>query len=184
MLIGYARASAAGESLDPQMEALKRAGVDRDRIFVDDKGSGAKAEHPQREQAKSLLSKGDTLVVWSLDRLDLSLCHLLKMIEGLGRRGIGFRSLKENIDTTTDAGKSLFLMFTALIESERALVRERSAAGRTAARDRGQVGGRKFKLDEKERARAIALYQNSPHSIADICRKFGISRQTLYRYLD
>ena len=184
MLIGYARASAAGENLDLQIEALKRAGVDRDRIFVDEKGSGAKAEHPERKQAEALLGEGDTLVVWSLDRLDLSARRLIKMIEGLSRRGIGFRSLKENIDTTADADKSQFFMCAALIESERALVRERSAAGRAAARDRGQIGGRKFKLDEKERARAIALYQNSPHSIADICRKFGISRQTLYRYLD
>ena len=123
-------------------------------------------------------------MVWSLDRLDLSVRNLVKMIEGLGRRGVGFRSLKENIDTTTDAGKSPSLPCAALLQSERALVRERSAAGRAAARNRGQVGGRKLKLNEKERARAIALYRNSPHSIADICRKFGISRQTLYRYLD
>lgn len=184
MLIGYARASAAGESLDLQIEALKRAGVDRDRIFVDEKGSGAKAEHPERKRAEALLGEGDTLVVWSLDRLDLSVRNLVKMIEGLGRRGVGFRSLKENIDTTTDAGQSPSLPCAALLQSERALVRERSAAGRAAARNRGQVGGRKLKLNEKERAQAIALYRNSPHSIADICHKFGISRQTLYRYLD
>src|SRR5512135_334677 len=108
MLIGYARASTAGESLDLQIEALKRAGVDRDRIFADDKGSGAKAEHPQREQAKSLLSEGDTLVVWSTDRLDLNVRNVVKMIEEFGRRGIDFRSLQENIDTTADADKSQF----------------------------------------------------------------------------
>ena len=181
MLIGYARASAAGESLDLQIEALKCAGADP--VFVDDKAIGAKAEHPQREQAESLLGEGHTLVVWSLDRLDLNVRNVVKMIEEFGRRGIGFRSLKENIDMTTDAGKSQLLMFAALIESERALVRERSAAGRAAARDRGQVGGRKHKLDEIERSRAISLYRDSRRSVAEICREFGISRPTLYRYL-
>ena len=139
MLIGYARASAAGERLDLQIEALKRAGADP--VFVDDKGSGAKAEHPQWEQAESLLHEGDTLVVSSLDRLDLNVRDVVKMIEEFGRRGVGFRSLQENIDTTTNAGRSLPLMCAALLQSERALVRERSAAGRAAAKDRGQVGG-------------------------------------------
>ncbi|HYR02370.1 MAG TPA: recombinase family protein [Syntrophobacteria bacterium] len=184
MLIGYARASTVEEGLELQVEALNGAGVDRDRIFVEEKVSGAKAEHPQREQAESLLGEGDTLVVWSLDRLDRSVRDLVKMIDGLTRLGVGFRSLKENIDTTSGTDKPLSHFFAALAQCERALVRERSAAGRAAAKDRGLVGGRKLKLDEAERAQANALYQDSPHSIADICRKFDISRPTLYRYLD
>lgn len=181
MIVGYVRALATDESLDLQIEALKRAGADP--VLVDDKERGVKAEHPERERAESLLGEGDTLVVESLDRLGLCVREMVKMLDGLGRRGVGFRSLKENIDTTTDTSKSLSFMCAALIECERALARERSAVGRAAARDLGRLGGRKHKLDEKERSRAVALYRDSHSSIADICRKFGISRPTLYRYL-
>lgn len=180
MLIGYARLSTAGESLELQQQALDQAGVDQ--LFVD-VASGAKAKHPQLERALSQLRKGDTLVVWRLDRLDRSVRNLVETVEDLGRRGIDFRSLTENIDTTTDTGKSLFHVFAALTQSERDLVQERSAAGRAAAKARGQLGGRRAKLDEGDRVQAHTLYQDPSNSVADICLKLRISRATLYRYL-
>src|SRR5512135_2785994 len=141
MLIGYARISSAGENLEPQVEALNRAGVDR--VFVD-VVSGAKAKHPQRKRAESLLRKcdeGGTLVVWSLDRLDLNVRDLVKMIERLGHHRVGFRSLKDNIDITSSPNNPASLFFTALVQCERDLTMERSAAGRAAVKISGRKGG-------------------------------------------
>ena len=108
MLIGYVRVSTAGESLELQKQALDHAGVER--LFVE-VACGAKAMRPQLERALAELRKGDTLVVWRLDRLARSVRHLVATVEDLDRRGIGVRSLAENIDTTTSMGK---LMFHAL----------------------------------------------------------------------
>ena len=176
MLIGYARISSAGESLEFQRRALDGAEVDR--LFVD-VASGAKAEHPQREQARALLQKGDTLVVLSLDRLNLNAPDLLKLIEDFDRRRVGFRSLKDDIDTTH---KPIPLFVAALSHSERILTLERSAPGRAAARASGRKRGRKPKLDEQQRAQALTLYHDDL-PVKNICRKFKIDRSTFFRHL-
>ena len=94
-----------------------------------------------------------------------------------------FRSLTEQIDTTTSGGKLIFHVFGALAEFERDLIRERTQAGLAAARARGRLGGRPKKLDTPGKvAMARALYADHQHSIADICRMLGVSRATLYRY--
>ena len=181
MRIGYARISTAEESLDPQKEALDRSGIDQ---FFTDVANGARAKRPQLEQALLQLREGDTLVVWKLDRLARTLEHLIETLGNLGRRGIGLCSLHENIDTTTGGnGEFVSQVFAVLAEVGRDLVRERTKAGRAAARARGHLGGRKPKLDEKERVQAIALHKDPSNSIADICRKLRISRASLYRYL-
>ena len=127
MLIGYAWVS-AGESLDLQKETLDRAGVDR--LFAD-VASGAKGRRPQLDHAFSQLRAGDVLVVLKLDRLGRSVQHLIATVEYLNRRGIGFRSLKENLDTTTSVGKLMFHAFgRALAQFERNLIRQQHQ-GRT-----------------------------------------------------
>src|ERR671935_1915236 len=132
MLIGYARVSTNEQNLDLQRDALRKAGVAAKDIYTD-KITGTKAERPGLEQALSHLRAGDTLVVWRLDRLGRSLKHLIETVTRLEERGVGFKSLTENIDTTTSSGKLIFHIFGALAEFERDLIKERTLAGLAAA---------------------------------------------------
>jgi DNA invertase Pin-like site-specific DNA recombinase len=122
-------------------------------------------------------------VVWRLDRLGRSLRHLIETVTELSQRGIGFRSLTEQIDTTTSGGKLVFHVFGALAEFERDLIRERTQAGLRAARARGRVGGRPKALDPKKVELLQQLYADPANAIDDICRTLRISRTTLYRYV-
>jgi len=126
MLFGYARVSTADQYLSMQEDALKNSGCEE--IF-NDIASGAKAARPGLNTALSRLRKGDTLVVWKLDRLGRSLSHLIQVIKELNQKGIGFKSLQENIDTITSGGQLIFHIFGALAEFERELIRERTKAG-------------------------------------------------------
>src|SRR6478672_11470570 len=147
-----------------------------------DTASGAKRDRPGLTEALAYVRPGDTLVVWRLDRLGRSLKHLIETVADLRERGIGFKSLTEQIDTTTPGGKLVFHVFGALAEFERDLIRERTHAGLAAARARGRVGGRPKKLaDPKTLALARTLYAGGQTDIATICRTLGISRATLYR---
>jgi DNA invertase Pin-like site-specific DNA recombinase len=127
--------------------------------------------------------KGDTLVVWRLDRLGRSLPHLITTMTGLEGRGIGFKSLTENIDTTTSGGKLIFHIFGALAEFERNLIRERTQAGLVAARARGKKGGRPKALTDRQISIAKSLYADKQTSIPEICRTLKISKATFYRYV-
>src|SRR4051812_18935335 len=182
MLIGYARVSTHDQTLALQQDALNKAGCDQ--IYTDT-ASGSAAERSGLEQALSHLRKGDTLVVWRLDRLGRSLRHLIETVTALDERGIGFRSITENIDTTTSGGKLVFHIFGALAEFERDIIRERTQAGLQAARARGRRGGRpKRQPSSRKVAMARALYTDKTNSVSEICRTLGISRATLYRYLN
>src|ERR671938_488780 len=139
MLVGYARVSTQDQTLDLQLDALKKVGCEK---LYTDTASGAKADREGLEEAINYAREGDVLVVWRLDRLGRSLGHLIETITELHRRGVGFRSLTEQIDTTTPSGKLIFHVFGALAEFERDLIRERTQAGLTAARVRGRTGGR------------------------------------------
>jgi DNA invertase Pin-like site-specific DNA recombinase len=180
MLIGYARVSTTDQTLDLQKDALEKTGCAR--IFTDT-ASGAKAERIGLEEAMSHLRKGDTLVVWRLDRLGRSLKHLIETITALNNRGIGFKSITESIDTTTSGGKLIFHIFGALAEFERDIIRERTQAGLNAARARGRKGGRPKALTPRKAQMALALYTDKNNTIDDICRTLNISRATLYRYI-
>ena len=182
MLIGYARVSTQDQSLDLQTDALKAAGCER--VFTE-KASGSKGDRPGLAEALAFArdNKGDTLVVWKLDRLGRSLPHLIESVKSLDERGIGFWSLKESIDTTTSTGKLVFHVFAALAEFERDIIRERTAAGLVAARARGRKGGRPKSLDEAKRRQAVTLYEDKSNTIDEICRTLRIGRTTLYRHL-
>ena len=156
MLIGYARVSTTDQTLDLQKDALQQAGCTK--IFTDT-ASGAKAERTGLDEALNYVRAGDTLVVWRLDRLGRSLNHLIETITGLNNRHIGFKSITENIDTTTSGGKLIFHIFGALAEFERDIIRERTQAGLTAARARGRKGGRPKSLTPKKAQMAEVLYQ-------------------------
>jgi DNA invertase Pin-like site-specific DNA recombinase len=177
MLIGYARVSTQDQTLHLQQDALQKAGCNR--IFTDT-ASGAKTERKGLEEALNYVRKGDAFVVWRLDRLGRSLPHLITTMTDLEEREIGFKSLTENIDTTTSGGKLIFHTFGALAEFERNLIRERTNAGLVAARSRGRTGGRPKVLTAKQLSIARDLYDKR-HPIAEICRTLKISKATLYR---
>lgn len=180
MNIGYARVSTQDQNLALQHDALAK--VPCDRVFTDT-ASGAKTDRAGLTDALSHLRKGDTLIVWKLDRLGRSLKNLIEVTQGLEKRGIGLRSLQEQIDTTTPGGKLVFHVFGALAEFERDLVRERTQAGLSAARARGRVGGRRPVLTGKKAETALALYQSRALPVAEICKTLGVSRTSLYRLI-
>jgi DNA invertase Pin-like site-specific DNA recombinase len=182
MNIGYARVSTGEQTLDLQLDALAKAGCEK---ISTETASGAKADRPVLGDVLGYLRAGDTLVVWRLDRLGRSLQHLITTLTALANRGVGFKSLTEQIDTTTPGGKLVFHVLGALAEFERDLTRERTHAGLAAARARGRIGGRpKALTDPKQIALAQALYDGGQTDVATICRTLGVSRATLYRYLD
>ena len=178
-LVGYARVSTAEQDTALQTDALRQAGCER--IF-EDTASGAKTDRPGLTDALAYLRKGDALVVWRLDRLGRSLPHLIETIADLEARGIGFRSLTENIDTTTAGGKLFFHVFGALAQFERDLIRERTKAGLDAARARGRKGGRKPVVTPEKRQRAKALVAQG-FSVREAALRLKVSKSALYAAL-
>jgi DNA invertase Pin-like site-specific DNA recombinase len=162
-----------------QKDALIKGGCQK---IYEDIASGAKSSRTGLDEALAL-REGDTLVVWKLDRLGRSLKHLIEVVTSLHEKGIGFKSLQENMDTTTPGGKLIFHVFGALAEFEREIIRERTNAGLTAARARGRKGGRPKVMDDKKVAIATSLHKDSKYSIDDVCKTLNVSRPTLYRHL-
>ena len=181
MLIGYARVSTADQNLDLQLDALKKAGCTK--IFHDTI-SGAKTERPGLDDALANLRKGDTLAVWKLDRLGRSLKHLIEVITKLNEEDKEFKSLQESLDTATPTGKLIFHVLGALAEFERSLIRERTMAGLEAARARGRRGGRPRVMDERKIALAKSMLSDPATSFADVSKTLGVSKATLYTYLN
>jgi DNA invertase Pin-like site-specific DNA recombinase len=147
-----------------------------------DVGSGSLSHRPELDACFQFLNAGDTLVVWRLDRLGRGLKHLIEAIEDLHDREVGFRSLTEQIDTTTSAGRLQFHIFGALAEFEKEIIRERTRAGLAAARARGRLSGRPS-LVTAEKLAAAQTMRAQKHTMAEISTALGISRATLYRHL-
>jgi DNA invertase Pin-like site-specific DNA recombinase len=179
MLVGYMRVSSDGDRqvLDLQRDALIAAGVDERHLF-EDRVSGSRADRAGLAKALAFARYGDCLVVWKLDRLGRSLPHLLATVTGLKQRGIAFRSLTEQMDTTTPQGELLFHVFGALAQFERSLTQERVRAGLAAARRRGRRGGRPTVIDAEKLA-TITGALDAGTTKAAVCRSFGIKRSTL-----
>lgn len=178
MLIGYQRVSTTDQSVESQSLCLNQAGCER--IFTDH-ASGAKADRPGLTEALAFARPGDCLVVWRLDRLGRSLHNLIDVVAGLDARGVGLRSLQENIDTTTSGGKLVFHVFGAIAEFERSLIIERTQAGLRAARARGRSGGRRALLTGKKLELAQRLRHDREMPVAEACRILGCSKATFYR---
>ncbi len=180
MLIGYARVSTEDQNLDLQNDALKQAGCDK---IIEEKASGAKTDRTGLDEALSYLRRGDTLVVWKLDRLGRSLQHLIQVVNQLREKGIYFKSIQESLDTSSSGGKLIFHIFGALAEFERDVIRDRTMAGLASARTRGRVGGRPKIMTDKKLRLAKTLLSDNTNTIDDVCETLGVSRATLYRYL-
>ncbi len=179
MLVGYARVSTTDQNLDLQIDALTKAGCEK--IFSE-KITGSTADRTELNNMKNFIRDNhDTVVVYKLDRLGRSLKNLVTEIETLQSRGIGFKSLQENIDTATSGGRLFFHVFAALAEFERDIIRERTQAGLSAARSRGRLGGRPKKLTEAQVQLMRKLYADKTNDIAEICKMFNIAKATLFR---
>lgn len=179
MLIGYARCSTSGQDHALQIDALAAAGCER--IFTET-ASGSQKDRPELAAALSHLRAGDVLVIWKLDRLARSLSQLLSTAEDLEGRGVGLRSLTEDIRTDTPSGKLVFSLFGALAEFERSLIAERVRAGIEAAKAKGKLGGRPRKFTDTKLKAAKALLEAGSLPVEEVARQVGISAASLYRY--
>lgn len=177
MLIGYQRTSTLELNLDLQSDALTKAGCER--IFSD-QVSGAKFDRPGLNEALHFAREGDCICVWRLDRLGRSLQHLIEVVADLESRGVGLRSLTENIDTSSAGGRLVFHVFAAMAEFERNLTRERCLAGLAAARARGRTGGRRQVLTGQKLQLAKKLRADRTMPVDEACRILGCSRSTFY----
>jgi len=180
MKIGYARVSTADQTADLQRDALRETGCDK--IF-EDCASGSKADRPGLEEALKFARQGDVLVVWKLDRLGRSIRHLIDTIEDLNKRGIGFCSLRESMDSTTSGGRLVFNLFASIAEFERDLIRERTMAGIAAARARGRMGGRPKAMNDDKIHAAMELLRGGKIPVSQICTLVGVSKGTIYRHV-
>lgn len=178
--IGYGRVSTKGQLLDRQIAALKEAGCAR--IFTDKK-SGKNAEREELWKALDYARPGDTLVVPSLDRLGRSIQDLIAIVGGLRKRGIGFQSLHESLDTTTPGGRLVFHVFAALAEFIRELIVQGTHEGLAAARARGERIGRPPAMSAEQIRHARAMLADPEASISSIAKLIGVSRTTLYKYV-
>jgi len=179
MLIGYIRVSTNEQNTDLQRNALMSANCD---LILEDKISGKSRDRPGLKKALRTLGRGDTLVVWKLDRLGRSMQHLVMLTEELRERGVNFRSLTDSIDTSTPMGRFFFHVMGALAEMERELIVERTRAGLAAAREKGRIGGRRRLMTPEitERARRM-LAQGA--TLLQVSLVIGVSVKTLYRYI-
>ena len=181
MKIGYARISTHEQNIDLQIDALKIEGCKK---IIRDTMSGAKEERKGLNAILKMIKDGDTIVVWKLDRMGRSLKHLIEIVTKLEGKKCYFKSISENIDTTSPGGRLIFHIFGALAEFERDVIRERTMAGLSSARARGRVGGRPKIMTAKKATLAKIMHADTSNSIEDICNTLDISKSTLYRYID
>ena len=187
-LVGYIRVSRADKSqeIDLQRNALLSAGVGAPHIY-DDVAFRVREDRPGLSACLKALRKGDTLLVWRLDRLGRDLRHLVNTMHDLSTRGIGFKvltGLGAGIDTTTPRGMSFFSFFAALEEFEQELIRERTEGALAAAKPYGHDGGRPFKMTAAKLKLVMASMGKPDTNVTELCAELGISRWTLYRHVD
>jgi DNA invertase Pin-like site-specific DNA recombinase len=179
LLLGYARVSKGDEQNNAlQAKALKAAGC---RRLFEESASGGRWDRPELHRMLDHLRAGDTVVVWKLDRLSRSLKDVLHIMERIAQAGAGFRSVTENIDTTTPAGRMMMQMVGSFAEFERAMIRERTSAGIAVARAEGRIGGRRKKLDASKRREIAESVITGRKSGADMARLYNISQPTVSR---
>jgi DNA invertase Pin-like site-specific DNA recombinase len=181
VIYGYARVSTEDQRLDMQIDALKAAGCDQ--IF-EEKASGARDDRLQWAILRSHLRAGDQVVVFKLDRLGRGLRRLIDLVGELQQMDVEFRSLSDNIDTSTAMGKFVFHVFASLSEMERDLLRERTNAGLVAARARGRKGGRKPKLSASQIEAARRMLKDPEVTIKSVAEVLKVTRATVYRALE
>jgi DNA invertase Pin-like site-specific DNA recombinase len=177
--IGYARVSTGDQHTALQLDALRKAGCEK---LFEDKASGVKTDRPGLAEAVRYARDGDTLTVWKLDRLGRSMKHLIEIVTELESKGVGFRSITENIDTTTPGGRLVFHLFGALAQFERDLIRERTRAGLQAAEERGRRGGRQAVVTPEKLAKA-RQHLAAGLNVREAAARVKIGKTALYQAL-
>lgn len=178
MIIGYARVSTDDQSLDSQTDALSAAGAEK--VFAD-KISGSRRTRPELDRMLEQLRDGDVVTVTKYDRLARSLKDLLEIVETIRERGAGFRSLAEDIDTTTSAGRLVFHVFASIAQFERERISERTREGLASARKRGRIGGRPPALSPAQRDEVRRMRDEEQRAASEIARLFKVSERTVRR---
>jgi DNA invertase Pin-like site-specific DNA recombinase len=179
LMLGYARVSRGDDQTNTlQARALRAAGC---RRIFEETASGGRWDRPELHRLLDQLREGDMVVVWKLDRLSRSLKDVLHIMERIAAAGGGFRSLTENIDTITAAGRMMMQMVGAFAEFERAMIRERTSAGLAAARAEGRIGGRRKKLDATKRREIADSVISGRKTGAEMARLYNISGPTVSR---
>lgn len=181
MILGYARVSTLDQNLERQIDLLQKLGCER--IFQE-KLTGKIKDRPELEKMIDQLRKGDTVIIIELSRLSRSVKDLFQIVEDIHKKEANLKSIKEPwLDTTTSQGKLLFSIFAGISQFERDLISERTKEGLSSARARGKKGGRPFKSKEDVKL-ALKMYDDQKYSISEIEKATGISKTTLYRYIN
>jgi DNA invertase Pin-like site-specific DNA recombinase len=178
MIIGYARVSTEDQNLDGQFDALKAAGAER--IFAD-RITGMARSRPELDRLIDQLRQGDVITVTKYDRLARSLRDLLDIVDAIQARGAGFRSLAEDIDTTTPAGRLVFHVFASIAQFERERISERTREGLEAARRRGRVGGRPPALSAAQKVEVRRMRDEDLRPLHELAQLFRVSTKTIRR---
>lgn len=177
MIIGYARVSTTDQNLDAQIDALKEAGAEK--IF-EEKITGKTAKRPELTRLLEHLRPGDVVVVTKYDRLARSLSDLLEIVETIRQREAEFRSIAEDIDTTSPVGRLIFHVFGSIAEFERERIVERTREGLEAARKRGRRLGRPMALTDAQKEQARRM-RDEGHSLRKVAEVFRVSPSTIKR---
>ncbi|SFR79625.1 Site-specific DNA recombinase [Agromyces sp. CF514] len=179
--ISYGRVSTTDQNPDSQRDALTKAGSDQ--TFIDFY-TGTKSSRPEWDKVKTILRKGDTLVITRLDRLGRSSKDLHEIAAWLEQQGVNLEVTEQNIDTSTPEGRLFFSIVAAFAQFERDLIVSRTRDGLAAAKARGRVGGRKSKLTQKDRDGIRHLYNVGQMNVQELAAAFKVSRPTIYRALE
>ncbi len=178
MILGYARVSTKDQNLNGQRDALGVAGAER--IFADTV-TGTARSRPELDRMLKELRSGDVVVATKYDRLARSLKDLLEIVDQIQAQGAGFRSLGEDIDTTSPAGRLVFHVFASIAQFERERIVERTKEGLEAARKRGRVGGRPPALSSAQKVEVKRMRDVEMRPIPEIAALFGVSDKTIRR---
>ena len=178
MILGYARVSTEDQNLNGQLDALAAAGVER---VYSDKVSGSGKIRSELNRMLDQLRAGDVVTVTKYDRLSRSLQDLLEIVDTIRAKGAGFRSLAEDIDTTTPAGRLVFHVFASIAQFERERISERTKEGLAAARKRGRVGGRPPALSPAQVIEVRKMRDKEQRPVPEIAALFKVSMKTIQR---
>jgi DNA invertase Pin-like site-specific DNA recombinase len=178
VVVGYARVSSVGQSLDVQLEQLQGAGCEK--VFAEKRSGTTTEGRDQLAAAIDWVREGDVLVVCRLDRLARSIVDLRKIIDSLTEKGVGFRCLQQGaIDTTRSDGRLLLNILASFAEFEADIRRERQADGIAKAKEEGRYRGRPAKIDPND----IAKLRSEGIGASEIARRLGIGRASVYRVI-
>jgi DNA invertase Pin-like site-specific DNA recombinase len=178
--IGYARVSTEDQHTENQIEQLKKAGCER---IYKENASGGRWDRPELHKALEHLRRGDVLVCWKLDRLSRSLSDLLRILLKVDEAGAKFKSLTEELDTTTPTGRMVMQVVGSFAEFERSIIKERTKLGLARARANGRIGGGRYKLSPTQQAEAIKMIRLGAKSQAEIAELFNVDRSTISRMM-